>query len=115
MKVKAWKAWYTKHRVYQSSIHTWEELPKEGTLFLLVIFDEKTAAGIPYREIIHGNRRYFKAIGSSGEPFYKGSLWQESKLLSTYDTKPEWIKEGIYDDDETIELIRQEVMETYSG
>ena len=110
MRVEEWKAWYTQNRVYRSSVDNWEDLPKEGILLLLIFFDERAAHGGRYKEIIHGNRRYFKSIGSSGSEFFKGSLWNEKKLLKTYDTKPEWIKEGIYDDDETIKLIVNEAL-----
>ena len=115
MKVAGWKAWYTQNRVYRSSDDIWEDLPKEGILLLLVFFDEFSTTGIRYKEIIQGNRRYFKSIGSSGNEFYKGSLWNEKKLLKTYSTKTEWIKEGIYDDDATIQRITNEALEATHG
>lgn len=115
MKVYAWRAWYTQDRVYRSSVDAWEDLPKEGILLLCIFFDEFSSRGIRYKEIIHGKRRYFKSIGSSGSEFYKGSLWREDKLLATYKTKPEWIKEGIYDDDETITFIIKEALEARHG
>jgi hypothetical protein len=112
MIVVGWKAWYTRYRVYSSDIHTWEELPKEGVLVVLIYFDEKDTAGDHYREIIKGRRRYFKAIGSANNEFYKGSLWNEAKILRTYDTKEEWIKEGIWDDDATMETVIAEALAT---
>lgn len=112
MIVVGWKAWYTQNRVYSSSVHNWEELPKEGVLVVMVYFDEKASGGEHLREIIKGRRRYFKAVGSSNNEFFKGSLWNEDKILRTYDTHEDWIKEGIWDDDATMKAAIAEAMAT---
>ena len=113
MKTIGWKAWYTQNRVYRSSIDSWEDLPKVG-LLCVVVFLHKDGEDHDYKEILNGNRRYFMAIGSSGNTFLKPSLWKEAKLLETYDTKPEWIKEGIWDDEETIERVNKEALASTS-
>lgn len=112
MRIAGWKAWYTNGRVYRSSIDQWEALPKVGALCILVFYDKNTSDGHPYKDILAGNRRYFMAIGSSGELMLKPSLWKENKLIATYSTKPEWIKEGVWDDDTTIERINREALNT---
>jgi len=112
MQVAGWKAWYTQHRVYRSAIDRWEDLPKEGVLFVMVFFDEFASNGERYREALSGNRRYIMATGSSGEIFLKTSLWKEEKLLNTYDTKSEWIKEGIWDDETTVKQVHDEAFAT---
>jgi len=113
MNIIGWKAWYTDNRVYRSSLDKWDDLPKVGCLYVLVFFNElDTSETQHYKEIISGNRRYFMATGSSGDIFIKPSLWKEAKLLDTYNTKPEWIKEGIWDDDNTMERIRNEALST---
>lgn len=111
MKVIGWKAWYTKNRVYRSTIDAWADIPKVGALFVKVFYEE-THHGVNYADVLAGNRRYIMAIGSSDEIFLKSSLWKEDKLLDTYTTKPAWIKEGIWDDDLTVERLRVEVNST---
>ena len=113
MAIAGWKAWYTDNRVYRSNLRKWEDLPKEGVLLVMVYYDDMAPNGKPFRDIIHGSRRYFMATGSSGNLFLKGSLWNENKLLGTYSTKPEWVKEGVWDDDETIKRVVQEALDTY--
>ena len=105
MKILGWKAWYTQNRVYSSTETTWENLPKKGVLFVVVFY----ATGS--REILNGVRRYFQATGSSGNKFIKGSLWQQKTLLDTYETSDAEIKEGVWDDDETVARIAKEASE----
>jgi len=105
MKILGWVAFYTGNRTFSSAAHEWEVLPNEGVLAVSVVFDKIATNGQHYKEVLSGKRRYFMAIGSSGNIFMKGSLWTERKLLKTYDTKPEWIKEGIWDDDETMQSV----------
>lgn len=112
MKVAGWKAWYTQGRVYRSAIDDWAEIPKVGLLCMLVFYDKLDSGGHHYRDILSGNRRYFMATGSSGEVLIKPSLWKESKLIDTYDTQTEWIKEGIWDDDTTMERVTREALQT---
>ena len=112
MVVVGWKAWDTQNRVYSSDVHSWEELPKEGALVVMVYFDELDSGGKHYREILKGRRRYFKAVGSSNNEFFKGTLWNEQKILRTYDTREDWVKEGVWDDDATMEAAIAEALAT---
>lgn len=110
MRPLGWRAWYTQGRVYDSRFDSWPELPKEGVLAIVVFFDTKDSAGEHYKEILNGRRRYFRSIGSSGAEFYKASLWTEKKITNTYAARPECVKEGIWDDDETMEAVLAEAL-----
>lgn len=107
MHIVGWKAWYTQNRVFSSDETDWRDLPKTGVLAVLVFFDERSSSGAYYKELLHGKRRYFRADGTAQE-FIKGSLWNEKKLLDTYETTKEDIKEGIWDDDATVKKVLAE-------
>lgn len=100
MKVVGWQAFYTQNREFSSEDMKWEDLPKEGVLTVIVFMDE-FSGDTRLKEVIQGRRRYFLATGSTGNIFIKGSLWDEKKISKTYNVAPTFIKEGIWDDDES--------------
>lgn len=114
MNVEGWKVWYTHNRIYRSNMDDWESLPKTGLLAVALYYDEFYEDGKRYKDVLAGSRRYFQAIGTSGRWFIKPSLWKENKLIETYKTKPEWIKEGVWDDDDTMQRVNREAVESIS-
>lgn len=90
----------------------WGDLPEEGVLLVMVYFDEKRPDGKPYRETLQGANRYFMATGTN-DFFIKSSLKTEKWILKKYDSHKNYIKVGLYDDDETMKNIQAEAMRTW--
>lgn len=113
MKLTGWIAWYRGGKVYRSTEIDWVALPTNGMLLVMVYFDELTPAGKPYREVLQGANRYFMAQGTS-DFFIKSSLRTREWIMKTYDVKsPYNVKVGLYDDDETMNRVQAEAMDTW--
>lgn len=48
MKVQNWIAWYTEGRIFYSEDISWEELPNNGILFIMLYLDTFTLGGRQY-------------------------------------------------------------------
>lgn len=71
MKVIAWKAWFAGGVVFCSDGVTWDELPDDGMLGLVTVFDERnTANGIRLKRHVDGCDWYWQAPGLDGEPIF---------------------------------------------
>lgn len=71
MRVIAWKAWFAGGAAYCSSGTRWEELPSDGMLGVVTVFDERhTGTGERLRRVINGRDWYWTAPAPDGETIY---------------------------------------------
>lgn len=59
MQMIAWKAWYQGGRSYCSSGTLWSELPDDGALGFVILFDVLSPDGERYRRFVSGSDLYW--------------------------------------------------------
>ena len=69
--VVGWKAWYAGEAVYDSRTTTWEELPNDGVVFIMLYMNTFNADGtVRHRRQMSSNDWYFRA--PAGDDFIYG-------------------------------------------
>lgn len=63
MKVIGWRVWYADESNYDSKNTSWNDLPDDGVLIIVLYFDENRPDGKPLRRINSGVDWYFRARG----------------------------------------------------
>jgi hypothetical protein len=105
MDILAWKAWYSGGRAFCSTGTDWADLPDEGVLGIVVVFDEVSPAGTRLHRFVSGTDLYWM-VDILGHP----TICQGS-----HDDKPERrypgasIKKGVWTSDEEMARVNDEM------
>jgi len=107
MNVKGWRVWYGDGSVYDSKQATWEALPNDGIVYIVLYFKELIKhSQLPYRRELSGYDYYFKSDGK--EYFiYAGTNDLPKSINKRY--KNPVIKRGKWVDDISIYSIEDKV------
>ena len=109
MTVAGWKIWYTDDRRYSSQEVDWEDLPRDGVLYLTVYYDEWTGANenVRYTQNYSGDDWYFHRPGTD----LFGS--NTDSLGENWLRYPDCIfKRGQWATKSELDRVREEVQET---
>ena len=60
MKIIGWRAWFVGGRKFDSAHTTWEALPDDGAILILLYHDERARNRLPKRRTMVGCDYYFK-------------------------------------------------------
>ena len=106
MNVAAWKAWYRGGQAYCGTTRDWEELPDEGVLAVVVVFDEK-APGCDFylRRMVSGSDLYWACEIDGHWTICQGS--HEDKPARRYPGAI--IKHGVWTSDEEMQRVNDEM------
>jgi hypothetical protein len=106
MKTLAWKAWYVGGRSFCSEGTTWEELPDDGMLGLVVVFDEVAEPSLTrMHRFVSGTDLYWM-VDILGEP---------TICQGQHEDKPETrypgavIKRGAWTSDEEMAKVNEQM------
>jgi hypothetical protein len=106
MKVFAWKAWYRGGQSYCSTGTDWSELPEEGVLGIVVVFDEfSPGTEVRLRRMVSGTDLYWACELAGEFTICQGS----------HDDKPEKrypgaeIKKGVWTSDDEMQRVNAEM------
>ena len=106
--IVGWKIWYTNNRVYSSHDITWEELPDDGVLFLILYRDQTymdNGVEKRYRTRLHAYDWY----GSDGDQMFMGNNDSLPRNKQRYPGL--MFKEGIWVSDTEFSRIEQYINE----
>ena len=104
MNVISWKAWYRGGQAYCSTGREWADLPDDGVLAVVVIFDEYSGK-VQLRRMISGTDFYWTCEIDGHETFCQGA----------HDDFPEHrypgaiIKRGVWTSDEEMQRVNEEM------
>ena len=71
MRVIAWRVWYAGGASFCSDGTSWDELPDDGVLGVVCVFDERHGSrGDRLRRLIDGRDWYWRAPATDGEWIY---------------------------------------------
>lgn len=85
MKVIAWKVWYTGGAAFCSDAASWNDLPDDGVLGVVTVFDDRhTGTGARLKRSIDGRDWYWRSPGIDGEPIFGFSDDDPDEIRSRY-------------------------------
>ena len=110
MDVLAWKAWYRGGQAYCSPGQAFEDLPDDGVLGIVILFDEFAPAGGPrLRRIVSGSDLYWSCDLAGHWTICQGS--HEDQPLKRYPGAV--IKHGAWTSDEEMQRVNDEMRDWY--
>lgn len=107
MKMIAWKAWYAGGRAYCSTGTRWVDLPDDGVLGFVVLFDHVSPQDERYRRFVSGSDLYWMVEIEGDQTLCQGS--HEDKPAERYPGAS--IKRGRWTSDEEMWRVNQEMAE----
>lgn len=114
MRVIAWKVWYYGGAAFCSDSVTWAELPDDGVLGIVTVFDERNPHnGERFRRVIDGRDWYWKAPGPEGEPIFGFSDDDPTEILDRYPGAS--LKRGKWTSDPEMSRVNREMQEWTIG
>jgi hypothetical protein len=106
MEVIAWKAWYRGGQAYCSTGREWADLPDDGVLAVVVIFDESCpTSGVVLRRMISGTDLYWVCEIDGHRTFCQGA--HEDFPAKRYPSAI--IKKGVWTSDEEMQRVNEEM------
>jgi len=97
MRVVAWKAWYVGGAAFCSTEVEWSELPDDGMLGYVILFDQLGPDGKHLHRISTGRDWYWKSDGMKEDPIYGYSDDEPAEILARYPSAS--LKRGKWTDD----------------
>jgi len=112
-RVIGWRAWYTGGKTFSSVDDTWEGMPNDGVLGV-VLYEKghNPSKNEIYRLILVGEDWYFRAMSENNKYIYGGC--KGSSALEIYQryggaTNGTCVKRGKWTDNETFEALQAEM------
>jgi hypothetical protein len=106
MDVLTWKAWFRGGQAYCSPGTEWENLPDEGVLAVVVVFDEKSpGTDVTLRRMVSGSDLYWAAEIEGHWTICQG-CW-EDKPAKRYPGAS--IKHGVWTSDDEMQRVNDEM------
>lgn len=109
MKVIAWKAWYCGGMAVCSTEAEWENLPDDGMLGYVVLFNELKEDGKHHHRISTGRDWYWKSAGMRDDPIYGYSNDEPEEIRRRYPGAN--LKRGKWTDDPEMYRVSAEMAE----
>jgi hypothetical protein len=104
--VLTWKAWYRGGQAYCATGHEWADLPDDGVLGVVVVFDEKSpGTEVQLRRFVSGSDLYW-ACEIDGHFTICQGAW-EDKPHKRYPGAE--IKKGVWTSDEEMQRVNDEM------
>jgi hypothetical protein len=108
--VLAWKAWYRGGQAFCSTGREWDELPDEGVLGIVVLFDETgPGSNIPLRRMVSGSDLYWACEIDGHWTICQGA--HEDRPEKRYPGAI--IKRGVWTSDEEMQRVNDEMRDWY--
>lgn len=101
--IVGWRAWYADMSVYDSTQHSWVDLPDRGIIAACIYYDRFTIGGTRYRMILANGDWYWR-WGRTGTSTERG-IWVDPPP----DIPEEELKRGYWSSDLDYDLIMQKV------
>jgi hypothetical protein len=106
MEVVAWKAWYHGGRAFCSTGAPWEDLPDEGVLGVVMVFDEKSpGTDVQMRRMMAGSDLYWGCEIGGHFTLCEGS--HEDLPQERYPGAS--VKRGVWTSDEEMSRVNEEM------
>jgi hypothetical protein len=106
MDVLAWKAWYRGGQAFCSTGREWSELPADGVLGVVVVFDDRCpSSGVQLRRMVSGTDLYWACEIDGHFTICQGS--HEDRPEKRYPGAS--IKRGAWTSDEEMQRVNEEM------